>query len=69
MGIGRELLQSLIEAAREIGFHKMVLAAFDWNRSGIALYKGAGFRQVGVYREQGLLNGRWVDTVIMEKLL
>lgn len=68
-GAGRGLLGSLIAAARDIGYHKMVLAAFDWNEPGIALYEGAGFRQVGVYREQGWLDGRWVDTVIMEKLL
>jgi len=46
-----------------------VLAAFDWNTAGIALYDRMGFRHVGRYREQGLLGGRWVDTVIMEKLL
>jgi phosphinothricin acetyltransferase len=68
-GVGRALLESLVVVAREIGYHKMVLAAFDWNLSGIALYKRMGFRHVGVYREQGLLNGRWVDTVVMEKLL
>jgi len=68
-GVGRSLLEKLVESAREIGYHKMVLAAFDWNAAGIALYKRMGFRQVGIYREQGLLNGRWVDTVIMEKLL
>lgn len=68
-GVGRKLLDGLIEAAREIGYHKMVLAAFDWNRSGMALYERAGFRRVGVYREQGRLDGRWVDTVVMEKLL
>lgn len=68
-GVGRSLLKSLITAARDIGYHKMVLAAFDWNTAGIALYERVGFRQVGVYREQALLDGRWVDTVIMEKLL
>jgi L-amino acid N-acyltransferase YncA len=68
-GVGRGLLENLIQAAREIGYHKMVLAAFDWNASGIALYERLGFRHVGVYREQGLLDGRWVDTVVMEKLL
>jgi L-amino acid N-acyltransferase YncA len=68
-GVGRRLLQSLIATAREIGYHKMVLAAFEWNEAGIAMYHRAGFRRVGVYREQGLLDGRWVDTVIMEKLL
>ena len=68
-GVGGGLLQHLIALAGEIGYHKMVLAAFDWNTAGIALYRRTGFRHVGTYREQGLLGGRWVDTVIMEKLL
>jgi L-amino acid N-acyltransferase YncA len=28
----------------------------------------AGFRTVGVYKEQGQLDGAWVDTIIMERL-
>lgn len=68
-GVGRGLLDYLIAMARDIGYHKMVLAAFDWNAGGMALYERSGFRHVGVYREQGLRNGRWVDTVVMEKLL
>lgn len=68
-GIGRQLLDRLIELAREIGFHKMVLLALARNEAGIALYTRAGFSAVGVYREQGLLDGEWVDTLIMEKLL
>jgi L-amino acid N-acyltransferase YncA len=28
-----------------------------------------GFTQAGVFHEMGLLDGRWVDTLIMEKLL
>jgi phosphinothricin acetyltransferase len=35
----------------------------------MALYTKLGFRTVGVYKEQGQLDGRWVDTIIMEKLL
>ena len=35
----------------------------------MALYTKLGFRTVGIYREQGRLDGRWVDTIIMEKLL
>jgi len=68
-GVGRRLLDALVDSARDIGYHKMVLAAFDWNAAGMRLYERAGFRRVGVYREQGRLNGRWVDTVVMEKLL
>ena len=68
-GVGGRLLRTLLERARTIGFHKLVLSAFPWNQAGMALYEKQGFRVVGTYREQGLLDGRWVDTVIMEKLL
>lgn len=68
-GVGRRLLARLIELARDLGYHKMVLSAFPFNAAGMALYERMGFRTVGVYREQGLLDGRWVDTIVMEKLL
>ena len=68
-GVGRRLLEALIDLAREIGYHKMVLSAFPFNRSGVALYERLGFRAVGIYKEQGLLDGKWTDTIIMEKLL
>ena len=67
--IGRQLLERLVELARALGYHKMVLAALALNRGGIALYTRAGFTRVGVYREQGQIDGRWVDVVIMERIL
>jgi L-amino acid N-acyltransferase YncA len=33
------------------------------------LYERQGFTTVGIYKEMGFLDGRWVDTIIMEKLL
>ena len=68
-GAGRVVLTRLIELAREHGYHKMVLSAFPFNAAGMALYERLGFRTVGIYREQGMLDGRWVDTIVMEKLL
>ena len=68
-GVGKVLLATLIERARELGYHKLVLAAFPQNEAGMRLYARFGFREVGVYREQGLLDGAWVDVVIMERLL
>jgi L-amino acid N-acyltransferase YncA len=68
-GVGSVLLDHLIATARQLGFHKLVLAAFPFNTAGVALYTRAGFRQVGIYREQGRLDGRWVDIVVMERLL
>jgi phosphinothricin acetyltransferase len=68
-GIGKRILARLIELARELGYHKLVLSAFPTNAGGMALYQKFGFRTVGIYKEQGKLDGRWVDTIIMEKLL
>ena len=68
-GVGSRLLTRLIELARELGYHKLVLSAFPSNAGGMALYQKLGFRTVGIYREQGKLHGKWVDTIIMEKLL
>ena len=67
--VGSRLLSQLIELARELGYHKLVLSAFPWNESGMALYGKFGFRTVGIYKEQGKLDGQWADTIIMEKLL
>jgi L-amino acid N-acyltransferase YncA len=68
-GVGRLLLDRLVEHAQALGYHKMVLAAFPSNTGGMALYERVGFDTVGIYREQGQLDGKWVDVIIMEKLL
>jgi phosphinothricin acetyltransferase len=68
-GVGKALASALVQAGRERGFHKLVLAAIAANEAARRLYERAGFREVGVYREQGQLDGRWVDVLIMELLL
>jgi phosphinothricin acetyltransferase len=68
-GIGDALLTALEERARQLGYHKLVLAAFPHNDRGMRLYERHGFATVGTYHEQGLLDGRWVDVIVMEKLL
>jgi phosphinothricin acetyltransferase len=68
-GLGARLLAPLIALARELGYHKIVLSAFPTNTAGLRLYERHGFTVVGIYKEMGLLDGRWVDTILMEKLL
>lgn len=68
-GIGDALLAALEERARAVGYHKIVLAAFPTNAPGMRLYERHGFTTVGIYREQGMLDGRWIDVIVMEKLL
>ena len=68
-GIGDTLLTALENRARSLGYHKMVLAAFPNNVAGMRLYERHGFTTVGVYHEQGRLDDRWVDVILMEKIL
>ncbi len=67
-GFGSMLLAQLGNAATR-NFHKIVLHALNHNERGKRLYLGAGFREVGVFKEHGKLDGRYVDVVAMEKLL
>ena len=68
-GLGKILLGSLVETAKAQGFHKLVLSTFKFNDVGQKLYKALGFREVGTYEKQGLLDGNWIDVTIMERLL
>jgi phosphinothricin acetyltransferase len=68
-GVGKVLLEKLTELGRTHGYHKLVLSAFPGNAGGMALYAKSGFRTVGIYHEQGQLDGKWVDAIVMEKLL
>ncbi|MBB6216200.1 phosphinothricin acetyltransferase [Anaerosolibacter carboniphilus] len=68
-GLGKTLLNALIQAAKEQGFHKVVLSTFLSNKAGQHLYRSLGFREVGTYIQHGILDGKWVDVTIMEKIL
>ncbi|AWP25266.1 MULTISPECIES: arsinothricin resistance N-acetyltransferase ArsN1 family A [Paenibacillus] len=68
-GIGSILLQRLEEIAKEKDFYKIVLFTFPFNENGQRLYHKLGYRDVGVFEKQGVLDGKYVDVKIMEKLL
>ena len=46
-----------------------VLFTFPFNTLGQSLYHKAGYREVGVFQNQGVLEGEFVDVMAMEKLL
>lgn len=68
-GIGRPLLQGLIDQAEAMGFWKLVSRIFPENVASRALCRGVGFREVGVYEKHGKLDGVWKDTVVVERLI
>jgi phosphinothricin acetyltransferase len=68
-GAGRLALESLIDAARDAGFWKLLSRIFPENAASLALVRSLGFRQVGVYEKHARLDGEWRDVVIVERLL
>ncbi|MNO54372.1 putative phosphinothricin acetyltransferase YwnH [compost metagenome] len=68
-GVGNSLLEFLEKLALEKGFYKIVLFTFPFNYGGQGLYQKRGYRQVGVFEKQGVMDGAFIDVMIMEKLL
>jgi L-amino acid N-acyltransferase YncA len=68
-GIGRPLMQSLIDAAAVTGFWKLVSRVFPENYASRRLLASVGFREVGTYQRHARLDGSWRDVVIVERLL
>ncbi|WP_420451303.1 GNAT family N-acetyltransferase [Ilumatobacter sp.] len=68
-GIGRALMEVLIERAGDSGFHSMIARIESSGAASLALHGACGFRTVGVEREVGRKHGRWLDVVVMQLLL
>lgn len=68
-GIGALLLARLLEVAADNGFHAVIARIVDGNPTSERLHRRLGFRRVGVEREVGRKFERWLDVVVMQKLL
>jgi len=68
-GVGRVTLQALLDESEARGYWKLLSRIFPENEASLALCRSLGFREVGVYRRHGRLDGDWRDCVIVEKLL
>ncbi|MDP5276545.1 arsinothricin resistance N-acetyltransferase ArsN1 family A [Chengkuizengella axinellae] len=68
-GIGKVLLRELEFRAKQYDFHKLLLFTFPFNKLGQGLYSKMGYREVGTFKNQGILDGKFVDVMAMEKLL
>jgi len=68
MGIGRALLNKVIELSEENGFWTLQSGIIKENVSSIELHKKCGFREIG-YRERvgKMPEGTWHDVVLMER--
>jgi len=60
---------ALIAECEARGYWKLLSRIFPQNEASLALARSLGFREVGVYRRHGQLEGEWLDCVIVEILL
>ena len=68
-GVGDLLLAGLITEAERLGLWKLLSRIFPFNEASRALCSKHGFREVGTYEKHARLDGRWLDVVIVERLI
>jgi L-amino acid N-acyltransferase YncA len=68
-GLGRRMLDALIEAAPGYGYWKLVGMILAENAAGLALARNAGFRVVGTHLAHARREGTWRDVTIVERHL
>ena len=67
LGIGRALLERLIEGAEEAGIWTIQTSVFPENRASLALHERCGFRVVGTRERIAKRDGVWRDVVFLER--
>jgi phosphinothricin acetyltransferase len=66
-GVGRALLQALIESTERAGIWTIQSGVFPENTASLALHAACGFRVVGTRRRLGRHHGVWRDVVLIER--
>jgi phosphinothricin acetyltransferase len=69
-GVGSALLQELIGRCEGLGYRSIIAVIGDSaNAASINLHASFGFLRVGTLRSAGFKFGRWVDSVLMQRML
>lgn len=68
-GVGRALLEVLLDRAEACGFRQMVAVIGGAAEASIRLHASCGFKEVGRLHSAGWKQGRWLDNVYMQKSL
>jgi len=66
-GLGRQLLEALINASEENGIWSLQAIMFPENASSVVLHRRCGFRDVGRRERIARLDGVWRDTILLER--
>jgi phosphinothricin acetyltransferase len=68
-GLGKALLAELVATATAHGFHACMARIVGGHEASIALHRACGFEVVGTEKEVGRKFNRWLDVVLMERML
>lgn len=66
-GIGKALLQELIEQSEQNNFWTLQAGIFPENTPSIKIHESCGFRIVGRRERIGKMGNTWRDTLLLEK--
>ena len=67
-GVGRALLEALIQATAEAGIWTLIAGVQTENAASLALHDRTGFRRIGVQERIARdATGRWRDIVLLER--
>ena len=67
--LGRRVLGALLEAAERNGFHAVIARIAGDNPASVRLHESFGFERIGYESEVGYKFDRWLDVVVMERVL
>jgi phosphinothricin acetyltransferase len=66
-GVGRALLEALIDESERNGIWTLQASIFPENTASVKLHLRCGFREVGRRERIGMLKGVWRDTLLFER--
>ncbi|WP_158299447.1 GNAT family N-acetyltransferase [Paenibacillus antri] len=69
LGVGRKLVEAACAEAKAQGKRKLSLRVMSTNEKAIAFYKKLGFQEQGRLVEEFYAGGRYVDDILMYKML
>lgn len=69
LGLGRALMAAIEDHARDRGGHTMVAGISAENTPAIAFHSAIGYQKAGHLPQSGRKFGRWLDLVLMQKIL
>ena len=68
-GVARALLAEILDIAATRGFHAVMARIVGGHDASIGLHSSLDFEIVGTEREVGRKFGKWLDVVIMQRML